>query len=296
MEKVELYGLTMPLIEKGADVAKLIVNEARRLGIGIEDGDVIVITSKFLQKAVGDVIDLRAVRPSFKAKVIGKIFKKDPVEAEVVLRNCRKVLLAVPTDFLKEYISKISRNVRDGLKALEKVKCILVVVTKNGFIATDAGVDYSNLPRGYAVANDLDFDLEAERIRRKVREITGKDVAVVVSDTEFTVSNGKFGSVDVAVGSSGIEPLTRLFGGRDLFGEPKFGGLDIVVDEICSAAALLMGQCSEGIPVVIIRGLKYAPSAKGVKDILITKYGRRASRLLLKITLINVIAKILKII
>jgi len=296
VEKIELYGLTMPLVEEKTDVAKLIVSEAEKLGINVENGDVIVITSKFLQKAIGDIIDLKTVKPSFKAKIVSKIFKKDPVETEIVLKNSKRVLLAVPTGFLREHIGKISKNVKDGLKALEKVKCILITITKNGFIATDAGVDYSNLPHGYAIANDLDFDLEAEKIRRKIKEITGKNVAVVISDTEFSISNGKFGSIDVAVGSSGIEPLTRLFGEKDLYGRPKFGGLDIVVDEICSAAALLMKQCGEGIPVVIIRGLKYTPSVRGVKDVLIIKYRRKASKLLLKIALINIVAKILRII
>ncbi|MCD6095019.1 MAG: coenzyme F420-0:L-glutamate ligase, partial [Thermoprotei archaeon] len=103
------------------------------------------------------------------------------------------------------------------------------------------------------------------------------------------------GSIDIAVGSSGIDPLAREFGERDLYGRPKFGGMDILVDEICAAAALLMKQTSERIPVVLIKGLHYKKSDLGVKDVLITKYGSEAKRFLLKTLLLNIILKMFRI-
>ncbi len=295
LEKVELYALRMPLLEGKSDLARLIVEEAKRLGVGIEEGDVIVITSKFLQKAVGDLTCLKTVRPCLRARLLAAFLGKNPVETELVLRNSRRVLLAIPTSFLRRYIHRLSKDYKGAAKALSEVRCILLTITTYGFIATDAGLDYSNLPPGFAVANDLDFDLEASKLRRRIKELTGKDVAVVISDTEFTLSNGKFGSIDVAVGSSGIDPVTRLFGEKDLYGRPKFGGMDILVDEVCAAAALVMRQCAEGVPVVIIRGLHYERSEKGVRDVLITKYGSHAILVLLKILLVSLIAKLLRI-
>jgi len=76
------------------------------------------------------------------------------------------------------------------------------------------------------------------------------------------------GTVDIALGSSGIEPITKKFGDKDLYGKPKYGGIDSTVDLIAAAANLLMKQTNEGIPVVIIRDLKYEVSERGVKDIL----------------------------
>jgi coenzyme F420-0:L-glutamate ligase/coenzyme F420-1:gamma-L-glutamate ligase len=69
-----------------------------------------------------------------------------------------------------------------------------------------------------------------------------------------------FGTMDLAVGSSGISPVSKMFGQKDLFGRPKFGGMDLVANELTSAAALLFGQTGAGVPVVIIRGCEYEPA------------------------------------
>ena len=51
--------------------------------------------------------------------------------------------------------------------------------------------------------------------------------------------------------------MSQYFGSKDRFGKEKFGGADVIVDEIACAAGLLTGQTSEGIPVVIVKGLDY---------------------------------------
>lgn len=296
MHALRFIGIKLPLIEKPTNLSKIIVDEASRQGIEIEDNDIIVITSKILLKSLGWFIEVDSIKPSFRAKVISKLTGKDPVETEIVLRHSRKILFIVSTGFLKGVVAKISKNIRNALEALYKVKAVMFVVTNNGFIASDAGLDYSNIPPGYAIVNDYDFDMLAGRIKEEIERMTGKDVAVVVADTEFSISNGKFGSLDLAVGSAGIDPIAREFGENDLYGRPKFGGLDIVVDEICAGAALLMGQAGESVPVVIVKGLKYRKSDRGVKDILITRYRKKASRVILRLLFKNLILKILRII
>jgi coenzyme F420-0:L-glutamate ligase/coenzyme F420-1:gamma-L-glutamate ligase len=66
----------------------------------------------------------------------------------------------------------------------------------------------------------------------------------------------------------GIDPVDRCFGCRDLYGKPKYGGVDIVVHEICSATSLLFKQASEGVPVAIVRGLKYRECECGLREAL----------------------------
>ncbi|RLG05750.1 MAG: F420-dependent oxidoreductase, partial [Thaumarchaeota archaeon] len=88
-------------------------------------------------------------------------------------------------------------------------------------------------------------------------------VAVVISDTEMWLS---LGSLDFARGSSGIEVVSKNFGELDLYGRPKFGGVDHVAHEIACAAALLMGQTAKGIPAVIIRGCQYQRSEEGISN------------------------------
>jgi len=296
MYTLRFIGIKLPIIEKPVNLSKIIVDEASRQGIEIEDNDIIVVTSKILLKSLGLFIDVDSIKPSFRAKVISKLTGKDPIETEIVLQHSRKVLFIVSTGFLKSIITKISENVKNGLEALDKVRAVMFVVTNNGFIASDAGLDYSNIPPGYAIVNDCDFDELASRLRREIKELTGKNVAVVVADTEFSISNGKFGSLDLAVGSAGIDPIAREFGEKDLYGRPKFGGLDIVVDEICAGAALLMGQVRESVPVVIVKGLRYRYSDKGVKDVLVTKYREKARRIVLVSFFKNIVLKIFKVI
>ncbi|RLE62283.1 MAG: hypothetical protein DRJ47_10900, partial [Thermoprotei archaeon] len=172
-----------------------------------------------------------------------------------------------------------SEDPAEARKLLDKIPCLFITITNYGLIGLDAGVDFSNLPPGYAIANIVDFDEAAKEIRDGIERITGKRVAVVISDTETNIS-GKFGSIDVAVGCSGIKPITGRFAAKDIYGKPKFGGVDIIVDELASTAALLMGQTSERVPVVIVKGLKYDVSEEGVKDYLMGFRGLRMGFLL----------------
>ncbi|HID91184.1 TPA: hypothetical protein EYP44_04410 [Candidatus Bathyarchaeota archaeon] len=108
-----------------------------------------------------------------------------------------------------------------------------------------------------------DLDRLAGEIRKRILGLTGRDVAVIITDTEMWFS---LGSLDFARGSSGIEVVSKRLGEPDLHGKPKFGGVDRVAHEIACASALLMGQTSEGIPAVIMRGYKYVRSEEGISD------------------------------
>ena len=291
-----MIGIKIPLIEKSMSLAELIVSMAKKQDIDIEDDDIIIVTSKVLLKSLGETIDLNKVAPSLRAKIISRLTGKDPVETELILRNSRRCFFIASTKFLRRFAHVLGRNAKDARKAAELVKAIMFVETGNGLIATDAGLDYSNLPPGQAIVSNHDFDAMAEELRNEIRRLTGHEVAVVIADTEFTVSNGKFGTVDVAVGSSGITPISRDFGSRDLYGRPKFGGLDIIIDELCSAAALLMKQSVEGVPIVLIKGFKYEKSTLHSKDVLITRFGHMSIKIIIKIGLKNLLLKLLRII
>ena len=89
-----------------------------------------------------------------------------------------------------------------------------------------------------------DPDRAAKEIREELKKLTGLELAVILGDTEMI----PFGTIDLAVGSSGIAPVSREFGQKDLFGKPKFGGMDLTAHELCSASALVFGQVGAGIP------------------------------------------------
>ncbi len=73
MTKLEVYGLKMPEIEPGVDLAKLIVKAANSDNIEIADGDVIVVTSKVYLKSKGLIFDLSKIKPSRTAKILYSI-------------------------------------------------------------------------------------------------------------------------------------------------------------------------------------------------------------------------------
>lgn len=238
-----IYGVKLPLIEERRDLAELIVNSVRGQGLEIEDGDIIVVTCKIVSKALGLLVKLDDIRPSKDALRIASRARCDPRFVELILRESDDILAAIPVKSLADEklidLYSYSRNPEDVKRCLEMYPT-LFLVTRDGSLWTDAGLDSSNHPPGIVSIPPRDLDEVAKMIRDRIRDLTGKDVVVVISDTEIFLT----GSLDFARGSYGIEPIERGFGELDLYGKPKFGGVDAIVHEICAAAALMMRQTS----------------------------------------------------
>lgn len=262
--KLEIYGLKLPEVKVGDDLPTLIVRSAFEQVIEIKDNDVIVVTSKVLSKSKGYVVKVQE-KTSRKVEKIAKAFGKPPEEVEIILKLSSKVVAVIPVyKILKgsKFPFQFTESPEEAKRLLESDRSFFLVQMQDGRIASDAGIDSSNVPAKYYVLTPPEPDREAEELAKKIKNITGKEVAVVITDTELSIT--KFGSVDIAIGSYGIEPIRRKFASKDRFGKPKYGGVDIIVDEIAAAAALLMGQTTEGIPVVIIRGLSYERVEEGL--------------------------------
>jgi coenzyme F420-0:L-glutamate ligase/coenzyme F420-1:gamma-L-glutamate ligase len=133
---------------------------------------------------------------------------------------------------------------------VEEEPCLLLTVEGDGRLSTDAGLDYSNAAPGEYVLPPPDPDAEARRIAEGVRALTGARIAVVLSDTEFVQSRA-IGTMDVAIGCRRVPTVRMGMGRPDRYGRRKFGGVDMTSNEIAAAAALLMGQTDEGVPVVL---------------------------------------------
>ena len=231
---MRIIGLeTIPIVREGDDVGALICEAAEREGIGIQDGDVIVVSHIIVSRAEGRVVRLSEVQPSEFAMNVAKALGKDPRLVEVVLRESRGIV-----------------RMGDGH---------LICETRHGFICANAGVDRSNVPGEDAVALlPEDPDASARRIRERIRELTGKDVAVIICDTHGRPL--RRGTINVAIGVAGLEPIWDRRGDIDLFGYVLRVTQVAVADELASAAELVMGQADEGVPVAIIRGYRYRPS------------------------------------
>jgi len=243
MQTIGIIPVTgLPIIREGDDLGELICKAAERQGTPIQEGDVIVVTHVVVSRAEGNVINLDTVAPSESAQAIAKEFDRDPALVEVILRESKSIV-----------------RMRDGH---------LITETKHGFICANAGVDRSNVPGERNVAPlPKDPDQSARNIRQRIRERTGKDVAVFVSDTHGRAL--RRGQINVAVGVAGMKPIRDRRGENDLFGYTLRVKQTAVADELCSAAELVIGQANEGIPVAIIRGYPYQKTGEATSKDLI---------------------------
>jgi coenzyme F420-0:L-glutamate ligase/coenzyme F420-1:gamma-L-glutamate ligase len=267
MSRVEIVGLKMRVVEGPCNIAEEILNAAKLQGIDVVDGDVIAVTDKLVSKCLGRVVNVDDVKPSKRALKLARKTGLDPRFVELVLKSCNDVLAVVPIKRLVKKgfvdLKSLAGDVEAMRKLLDEYPDFFITI-REGMLWSDSGVDSSNLPPGYYAVPVENHDEVAKMIGDGIQKATGRKVAVVICDTEFFLG----GSLDFARGSWGIDPVDRCFGCRDLYGKPKYGGVDMVVHEICSATSLLFKQAAEGVPVAIVRGLKYRECECGLRDAL----------------------------
>ena len=117
---------------------------------------------------------------------------------------------------------------------------IIIVQTNTGFICANAGVDESNVKDGYATLLPIDSDISAQTIRKKIKENTNKNVAVIISDTFGRPF--RMGQTNCAIGISGLNPILDYAGTLDSFGKILRVTEIAIADEFSAAAELVMGK------------------------------------------------------
>jgi coenzyme F420-0:L-glutamate ligase / coenzyme F420-1:gamma-L-glutamate ligase len=226
MKRLELIGIDgIGEIRAGDSIAHLICDACSRRAIQIADGDVLVVAQKVVSKAEGRTVILSNVQPSERAKALARELDKEPELVEVILGESRKVI-------------------RTGGRAL-------IVETHQGFICANAGVDQSNVGLKQVTLLPKDPDRSAREIREEIHRRTGKHPAVIISDSFGRT--WRLGTVDVAIGVAGMNPIKDERGLRDCHGYQLKAAVAAVADEIAAAAELVMGKLN-GVPVVLVRG------------------------------------------
>ena len=153
----------------------------------------------------------------------------------------------------------------ESTQILRKRGETVIARTRHGFICANAGIDKSNIDKGYALLLPVDPNKTANTIRRKIKAEFELDIAVIISDT-FGRAWRK-GQTNVAIGSSGIEPLTSYIGTTDSYGNDLMATEIAIIDELAGASELVMNKVDE-VPVAIIRGYKYKFSDKSTDEII----------------------------
>jgi len=218
---IPLRGI--PELEEGDDLGALLVRAAG--DSSLEDRDVLVVAQKAVSKVEGRIVHLASVEPSERARELAG--GADPRRVEVILREAREVIRSRPP--------------------------LVIAETRHGFVCASAGVDSSNAKGpDTLVLLPVDPDASAARIRSRIRELTGSDVGVIVSDSFGRA--WRRGTTDVALGAAGVTALLDLDGLRDSAGYELQSTQIAVADEIAGAAQLVMGKL-DAIPAAVVRGL-----------------------------------------
>jgi len=220
----------LPEIRPGDDLGALVAGSAPDL----RGGDVVVVAQKAVSKAEGRLRDLSTVRVSPRAEQLASRLGSDPRMVQVVLDESVRI-------------------VRDDR--------VLIVETPQGFVCANGGVDRSNLDGKDIVSLlPLDCDRSAHRLQARIAEVTGADVAVIISDTFGRP--WRLGLVNVALGVAGVPALVDHRGRNDDAGKPLRATLVALADEIAAAAGLVMGK-TRRVPAVVVRGLEPRDTRSG---------------------------------
>ena len=205
----------------------------------IQDGDILIFSQKIISKQEGRIVKLSSVIPSLLSMGLGSEYEKDPKLVEVILSESRRIV-----------------RMENG---------IIIVETNGGFICANAGVDESNVNEGYATLLPKNPDQTAIKLRQAILEKTGKQVAVLISDTFGRPF--RMGQTDCAIGVSGIEPILDYKGQKDTFGKTLKVTAIAIADELCSASELVQGKTMKS-PITIIRNYKFSSSTGSIKALL----------------------------
>jgi len=209
----------------------------------INDGDVLVFSQKIVSKNEGRMLSLSSVNPSLLADGICSSYGKDPRLIELILSESERIV-----------------RMENG---------IIIVKTKHGFVCANAGIDESNVQDGYATLLPKDPDKSAILLKERIEQKTGKNIAVIISDTFGRPF--RLGQTDVAIGIAGLEPILDYNGKPDTFGKIMRVTAIAVADEICSASELVMGKV-EKCPIVIVRNYSYNFSNAKIQELLRTEH------------------------
>lgn len=219
----------LPELREGDSLAALIVERAE-----LADGDVVVVAQKAVSKVEGRVVALVDVEASERAQELAD-GRADPRRIQVILDEAAELVRVRPP--------------------------LLIARTRHGFVCGSAGVNASNAPEPETVVLlPVDPDASASRLREELRERTGAEVGVIVTDSFGRP--WRAATTDVAIGAAGVEVVRDLHGARDPAGYELHATRIALADEIAGAAQLVFGKLDR-VPVAVVRGLEVRGDGRG---------------------------------
>jgi len=180
----------------GTNYSEAISKSVERI---VEDGDAIVASEKAISTSKGNLIDESKIHAGLVSRIIAKYWMRY-VWGYFLGRICR----LKPESIL--HLRNYPREEGSRHKQLALRYAGLLQSLKHG---SEGGVDLSNLPYTYAclpLENPVD---DARKILSEVKARTGKNVTVIIADTDSTFT---FHSVHISTRKTSVKGI-RPFGG-----------------------------------------------------------------------------------
>ncbi len=234
----------IPDIRPGDDLAQIIGDALEPLGV--QGGDILTSAHKIFSKAEGQIVALKDVTPSARAREIANDLNKDPRKVEVILSESSKLV--------KMFHHK---HQNEG---------VMICQHRLGFISANAGVDESNTgAEETVILLPKDPDASAHRLREALMARFNARLGVVITDTFGRP--WRLGQVNVAIGLAGVPATLPEVGNRDAYGRELAVTEPAFADEIAAASGLVVGKAAR-TPVMRLRGLYWADANDKAADIL----------------------------
>jgi len=192
--------------------------------VSLKNGDIIVISSKYVAGSQGRILETNSVIPSDKADLISKKFKIKSKFAEIILRESDKIFGGVSG---------------------------FVITSSDNILAPNAGIDKSNSDGTKLILYPENPYQIAENIKRKIFIEYSIHVGIIIVDSRLMPA--RVGTIGIAIACSGLEPVKDLRGDIDLDGNPLKVTFQATADNLASIANHKMGEGSESQPIAIVR-------------------------------------------
>ena len=229
------------MVSEGDDLADLILKALEHAGIELVSGDILVVAQKIVSKCEGRSVDLANITASPEAIELAQEVEKDPRIVELILSESASLMRKKPG--------------------------VLIMRHKLGLVGAHAGIDQSNIDHAdgeCALLLPIDPDNSAQALKQALEAGSVADIGVLISDSMNRP--WRLGTIGCAIGSAGISVLDDYRGGEDIYGRELKVTLINRADAIATAATLVMGETTEKVPVVLVRGFEPERSDSTAKD------------------------------